>query len=185
MIVELNSDNRWDAIDELIDHLVSAGRLETEHRKLIVDAVKKRETSMSTGIGFGIAIPHASTSHVSEVVGIHGRSKTGIDFNSLDRKPVHIVCLFLVPAGDFQKHINVLANLAKFLHRAEVREGLTSASSDAEVSRLFNEYGFSQSACIPNRMASRRCTLIQCSAKARHSARNSSMGTESLAIFLV
>ena len=146
MIVELNSDNRWDVIDELIDHLVSAGRLETEHRKLIVDAVKKRETSMSTGIGFGIAIPHASTSHVSEVVGIHGRSKTGIDFNSLDRKPVHIVCLFLVPAGDFQKHINVLANLAKFLHRAEVREGLTSASSDAEVSRLFNEYGFSQSA---------------------------------------
>src|SRR2546423_5128563 len=115
MIADFQSDDPWQAIEEFIKHLVSAGSIKPEHREPIVEAIKKRETSMSTGIGFGIAIPHASTSYVSEVVGIYGRSKTGIDFNSLDRKPVHIICLFLVPAGDFQKHINVLANFAKFI----------------------------------------------------------------------
>src|SRR6185503_4865845 len=121
MIVNLQSGDRWDAIDELINHLTSTGQLKPQHREPVAEAVKKRETSMSTGIGFGIALPHASTDSVTSVIGVIGRSKTGIDFNSQDRQPVHIVFLFLVPAGEFQKHINTLANIAKLLHHTDFR----------------------------------------------------------------
>lgn len=98
-MVELQAADRWQAIDELINHLVAAGLVAPENCQAVTEAVKKRESAMSTGIGSGMAIPHASTDLVSDTVSIMGRSKTGIDFASLDGKPVHKVCLFLGGAG--------------------------------------------------------------------------------------
>jgi arginyl-tRNA synthetase len=144
MIVDLKASDLWQAIDELIDHLIKTAALKPEHREAVTAAIKKRETSMSTGIGFGIAIPHASSELVSDVVYITGRSKNGIEFNSLDREPVYLICLFVVPHGQFQKHINVLANLAKRLHRADFRESLISAPNSAAVFKLLDASGFSQ-----------------------------------------
>ena len=86
---------------------------------------------MSTGIGFGIGIPHASTDLIGEVTGALGRSKGGVNFESLDGQPVHLVMLFLVPQGQFQKHLHTLATIAKRLHHAEFRHALEGAS-DAE-----------------------------------------------------
>ncbi len=99
-------------------------KIKPEHRNAIGDAVKKRESAMSTGIGFGIGIPHASTDLINEVVGIAGRSKNGIQFDAIDDKPVKLVLLFLVPQGQFQKHLHTLANIAKLLHNPRFREGL-------------------------------------------------------------
>src|SRR6187402_580348 len=112
-VIDVQGQDRWQAIEELINHLVDTHKIQTEHRDSIAESIRKRELSMSTGIGFGIGIPHASTALVSEVVAVVGRSRTGIKFDALDSKPVHLVFLFLVPAGEFQKHVNVLANLAK------------------------------------------------------------------------
>jgi mannitol/fructose-specific phosphotransferase system IIA component (Ntr-type) len=117
MIVELQGRDRWEVIGELINHLVDGGRIAPENRELISFAVRKREMSMSTGIGFGVAIPHASTDLVSDVIQVMGRSSKGIDFAALDGKPVHKVCLFLVPKGQFNKHLNVMADIAKRLHK--------------------------------------------------------------------
>ena len=64
----------------MITNLVATGKIKPEHREAIAAVVKKRETSMSTGIGFGIGIPHASTDLIYEVVGAFGRSKTGGQF---------------------------------------------------------------------------------------------------------
>ena len=82
---------------------------------------------MSTGIGFGIGIPHASTDLINEVVGALGRSKKGVNFDALDNQPVNLVMLFLVPQGQFQKHLHTLANIAKLLHKAEFRQALEQA----------------------------------------------------------
>jgi fructose-specific phosphotransferase system IIA component len=122
--VDLHATNRWDAIDELINHLVTRRKIPTEHRDAIAASVKKREKSMSTGIGFGIGIPHASSDLVSEVVAAIGRSRNGVQFDSLDCKPVKLVMLFIVPQGQFEKHLHSLANIAKLLHRSDFREGL-------------------------------------------------------------
>jgi mannitol/fructose-specific phosphotransferase system IIA component (Ntr-type) len=123
-IIELRADNRWEAIDELIDHLVADHKIKSEDRETIVEKVKKRESSMSTGVGFGIGLPHASTDLISEVVGVIGRSRNGVQFDALDGKPVKLVMLFLVPQGQFQKHLHTLANIAKLLHKKEFRDGL-------------------------------------------------------------
>jgi fructose-specific phosphotransferase system IIA component len=131
ILTDLKAANRWEAIEELIGVLVSTGRIKAEHREAIAAVVKKRETSMSTGIGFGIGIPHASTDLISEVTGAMARSKSGVNFDSLDNQPVHLVMLFLVPQGQFQKHLHTLANIAKLLHKKELRQALDQAP-DAE-----------------------------------------------------
>jgi mannitol/fructose-specific phosphotransferase system IIA component (Ntr-type) len=128
IISDLKATNRWEAIDELINNLVVTAKIKLEHRDAVAAVVKKRETSMSTGIGFGIGIPHASTDLIPEVVGALGRSKTGVNFDSLDNQPVNLVMLFLVPQGQFQKHLHTLANIAKLLHKAEFRHALEQAS---------------------------------------------------------
>ena len=124
---ELQATDRWAAIDELIGSLVEAGRIRPENRDAIVNVVKKRESSMSTGIGFGIGIPHASTDLIYEVTGALGRSRKGVNFDALDNQPVNLVVLFLVPQGQFQKHLHTLAKIAKLLHKKEFRQALESA----------------------------------------------------------
>jgi len=127
IITDLKATNRWEAIDELVQNLVSTGKIKLEHQASIAAVVKKRESSMSTGIGFGIGIPHASTDLIDEVVGALGRSRKGVNFDALDNQPVNLVMLFLVPQGQFQKHLHTLANLAKLLHNAEFRQALEQA----------------------------------------------------------
>jgi len=127
IVPELKATDRWQAIDELVDLLIATGKIRPEHREPVIAVVKKRENSMSTGIGFGIGIPHASTDLIYEVVGALGRSKTGINFEALDNQPVNLVMLFLVPQGQFQKHLHTLAEIAKLLHRKEFRKTLEDA----------------------------------------------------------
>jgi fructose-specific phosphotransferase system IIA component len=127
IIPDLRATNRWEAIDELINNLVATGKITPQNQEAIAAVVKKRESSMSTGIGFGIGIPHASTDLITEVVGALGRSTKGVNFDALDNQPVNLVMLFLVPQGQFQKHLHTLANIAKLLHKAEFRQALEQA----------------------------------------------------------
>src|SRR5438309_6066246 len=136
IIPEMSASNRWEAIDELIKNLVTTGKIKPENREAIAAVVKRRESSMSTGIGFGIGIPHASTDLISEVVGALGRSKKGINFDALDNQPVNLVMLFLVPQGQFQKHLHTLANIAKLLHKKEFRQALEQAQGAEEMYQI-------------------------------------------------
>lgn len=124
IVIDLHAQNRWEAIDELIDHLVAHHKIKAEHREAIAESVKKREKSMSTGIGFGIGIPHASSDLISEVAGAIGRSRKGIQFDALDGQPVKLVMLFLIPRGQFQQHVHTLANIAKLLHKGDFGDSL-------------------------------------------------------------
>jgi len=96
---------------------------------------------MSTGIGFGIGIPHASTDLIFEVVGALGRSAKGVNFDSLDNQPVKLVMLFLVPQGQFQKHLHTLANIAKLLHKADFREALEKSPNADTMLAVIREHG--------------------------------------------
>src|SRR5438105_9465813 len=141
IITDLRAATRWEAIDELINNLVATGKIKPEHHDAIAAVVKKRESSMSTGIGFGIGIPHASTDLIYEVVGTLGRSKKGVNFDALDNQPVNLVMLFLVPQGQFQKHLHTLANIAKLLHKKEFRQALEEAPDSAAMYKIIKEYG--------------------------------------------
>ncbi len=136
ILPDLQAKDRWQAIDELINNLVVTGKIKPEHRDSIAAVVRKREASMSTGIGFGIGIPHASTDLIYEVTGALGRSKKGVNFDSLDNQPVTLVMLFLVPQGQFQKHLHTLAEIAKLLHRNEFRKALEDAPDAATMYQI-------------------------------------------------
>ena len=140
IVTDLQAANRWQAIDELIKNLVATGKINPEHQTAITAVVNKRESSMSTGIGFGIGIPHASTDLIHEVVGALGRSRSGVNFDSLDNLPVHLVMLFLVPQGQFQKHLHTLANIAKLLHKAEFRQALEQAPDADAMLAIIREH---------------------------------------------
>jgi mannitol/fructose-specific phosphotransferase system IIA component (Ntr-type) len=141
ILTDLQAADRWQAIDELIGNLVATGKIQPQDREAIAAVVKKRENSMSTGIGYGIGIPHASTDLIPEVVGALGRSKKGVNFDALDNQPVNLVMLFLVPQGQFQKHLHTLANIAKILHKPEFRQALEQAPDAEAMLRVIKEQG--------------------------------------------
>ncbi len=138
IIPEMRATDRWQAIDELVHQLVIAGRIPPEHQQDIAAVIKKREQSMSTGIGFGVGIPHAVSDLISEVVGVLGRSSAGMQFEALDNQPVRLVILFLVPQGQFQKHLHTLSNIAKNLHNADFRNALATAPDAEAIFRVIS-----------------------------------------------
>ncbi len=139
VVPDLKALTRWEAIDELVSNLVATGQIKTEHRDAVTGAVRKRENSMSTGIGFGVGIPHASTDLIHEITGAFGRSKAGVQFDALDNEPVHLVMLLLVPQGQFQKHLHTLAGIAKLLHNRNVRTALQQAAKAEEILGIIRE----------------------------------------------
>ena len=141
IIPQMQATERWGGIGELVDLLVKVGKVKPEDHDTVLNALKQREDTMSTGIGFGIAIPHASSDKVTEVVAAFGRSTGGIEFESLDNAPVKFVVLFVVPRDQFQMHLRTLAAIAKLLNDRTVREALGTAKDAAEILAIFKSRG--------------------------------------------
>lgn len=137
VVPDLKSEGRWDAIAELVDSLVASGKIRAEDRDAVLDSICQREETMSTGIGLGIAIPHASSDLVPEVVAAFGRSGKGVEFDALDGQPVQFVVLFVVPKDQFQTHLRTLAAIAKFLNDRTVRDELSAAGTAEEILAVF------------------------------------------------
>ena len=141
IIPDLKARDRWPAILELVERLVSGGLVNPLDKDGILRALELREQTMSTGIGFGIAIPHASSDRVNRVVAAFGRSKHGIEFGSLDNVPVQFIVMFVVPKDQFQIHLRTLAAIAKFLNDRGVRERLAVAESPDDILKIFQVPG--------------------------------------------
>ena len=141
IIPQMHANERWGAIVELVDLLVKVGKVRAEDHDVVLNALKQREETMSTGIGFGIAIPHASSDKVGEVVAAFGRSTGGIEFDSLDNAPVKFVVLFVVPRDQFQMHLRTLAAIAKLLNDRNVREALGAADTAEKILAIFKSRG--------------------------------------------
>jgi mannitol/fructose-specific phosphotransferase system IIA component (Ntr-type) len=137
IIPHMQAQERWAAIVELTQLLVRVGKVRAEDEEVVLAALRRREETMSTGIGFGIAIPHASSDRVSEVVAAFGRAPDGIEFDSLDNAPVKFIVLFVVPKDQFQAHLRTLAAIAKLLNDRQVREALAGAGTSEEILTIF------------------------------------------------
>lgn len=129
----MDATEHWPAIVELVDRLISVGAYPDSGREAILDSLRDREEQRSTGIGGGIAIPHAFSDDIQEVTAIFGRSAAGIEFGALDNAPVHYVVLFLVPRAQYTLHLKTLAAIAKILNSAGVRTQLADAAGEAEI----------------------------------------------------
>ena len=137
ILPDMKATERWSAIVELVELLVAQGQVKPADRDTVLAALRQREETMSTGIGFGIAIPHASSDRVEKVVAAFGRSSTGIEFDSLDNAPVKFIVLFVVPKDQFQTHLRTLAAIAKFLNDRSTRDRLSAAGSPEQILGIF------------------------------------------------
>jgi len=136
LILELEAVDHWPAIVELVDRLVAARKLPAAQRESTLAALKDREDMVSTGIGSGVAIPHAFSDDLDEVIAVFGRSACGIDFEALDNAPVHLIFLFIVPRRDYQLHLQTLAAIAKTFTNPRLRDALRDANSHEEILHL-------------------------------------------------
>ncbi len=134
--VDLKAQDKWDAITQLVDLMVEAKEVEPENRSDVIDAVFDRERSMSTGMERGIAIPHANSSLIEEVVGAIGISKTGIPFESLDGQPADLIVVLVIPKDKFQRHVRTLAGIARLFNHDQMTSALRNAGSAEEVMNI-------------------------------------------------
>ncbi|HVW38613.1 MAG TPA: PTS sugar transporter subunit IIA [Pirellulales bacterium] len=118
---ELRATDQEQAIREIVAHLASAGKIERSDEEPLVAAILKREELGSTGIGRGFAVPHAKHRSTQQVVAAMALSPRGIEFNSLDGRPVHVLVLVLSPADDSGAHLRTLERVSRCL-RGFIRE---------------------------------------------------------------
>jgi PTS system fructose-specific IIC component len=137
VMMEINATEKLAAIEELVEFMV--GKNIARDRQQLFDALAKRENLESTGIGEGIAIPHARTDAVDDLVLVFARSSSGIDFSSIDGKPSHIIFLIASPENKKSEYIIALAKLSRLLRRLPVREQLRNASSPQEVMEIIKK----------------------------------------------
>lgn len=140
IITDLQAADRWQAIDELLGKLVESHTVDSANRPAITAAVRKRELTMSTGIGYGIGIPHATTDCIPQALAALGRSHRGIAFDALDGQPVSLVVLFLVPQGQIQQHLHTMRSIAKLLQHAEIRQALQQAPDAAAILQVIQSH---------------------------------------------
>lgn len=123
----------------MVDALIEAGELPTDLRQGVLKALIERESITSTGVGKGIAIPHAKHPAIKKIIGIFARSKEGVNFSALDGKPVHIFFMLLSNQDIIQQHLQALAYSAKHLNDEIFRRFLISAKDKNEIYKLLEE----------------------------------------------
>ncbi len=131
ILMDLGSKDKIHAIQELVEHMVAKNF--ARDREELFNALAKRENLESTGIGDGIAIPHARTDAVPELTLVFARSSIGVDFSAFDGKPSFIIFLIASPENKKSEYIVALAKLSRLLRKSAVREQLRKAASNKEI----------------------------------------------------
>lgn len=137
--VGLEATDKWEAIEELVDLLISAHELRLTDRDKVVDAVFVRERSLTTGLEHGLALPHGAVDRVDDIIVALGTSQKGIPFQSLDGRPARIVVLLVIPKGSFQRHVRTLAGIAELANDFKLREKILEAQTACEIMDIIYE----------------------------------------------
>ena len=137
IISELKGETKEDIINELIDIFKNDPRVDDIEK--VRTAVLDREKIMSTGVGKGFAIPHGKTNAVKEIVGAFGKIKDGIDYDSLDGNPVHLVFLLVGKDNLISTHIKLLSRISRLMNKDDFRHRLTEANNSDEIVKLFKD----------------------------------------------
>ena len=134
--LNLKGTNKADIINELLDILVSAGKV--EDREAAFNAIMDREEKMSTGMKHGIAIPHGKSATIKDLVACIGVSSNPVDFDSLDGQPCRIFIMTLSPVEKTGPHLQFLAEVSLLFKNAEKRKDIINASTPDDVIKVLS-----------------------------------------------
>jgi nitrogen PTS system EIIA component len=129
VLVPLSARDKTGIIAELTRHLIerSGGNYSA-----VLGAVEEREAGWSTGVGFGVAIPHARSSAVSELTLVCGVSRDPVPYDSVDGEPVRLFFLIVGPEASGGQHVKILSRIARLVRRENLRQRLCQAQSPEE-----------------------------------------------------
>lgn len=137
MIMDLHATTKDEAINEMADLEVATGIVNNKEK--FVESIWAREKESTTGIGGGIAMPHARNEYINKARVLFAKSEKGVDFDSLDQQPVHLFFMITAPAGADNTHLQALAKLSSLLINPDLVEKLKAAKTADEVIDLFSQ----------------------------------------------
>lgn len=136
--MNLKSLDKWDAIAQLVDALVTERQVPIELRDQVLEAAWERECLLPTSAGYETAIPHAAIAEFKGIVGALGICPEGIDFGSLNQNPVRFIFLLLTPKENYSEYLVVLSRIARLMYNVQVRQQLLCCKTPAEVAALID-----------------------------------------------
>jgi len=136
--IHIESEDKEELFEEMVNHLVDTYDL--NNREEVLTNLWERERKMTTGIAPRIAIPHAQIGSISTSIGVLGISRDGIDYDSLDGGPVHLIFLIIGNTNDPGLHLKILKNLAQLLESPDFYDQMIKANSASEVSETLIEF---------------------------------------------
>lgn len=134
----LEPKEREAVIESLVDRLASSSLI--ANRDEVLGAVLERERALSTGVGAGVAVPHATVEGLEKAVVCFGRSVKGVEFGALDEKPVRLVFLLLAPQEEISLHLKLLSRVSRLCNSESFREKLLAAEEPGAVLNTLREY---------------------------------------------
>lgn len=137
VVVGLEGQSKREVLEELVNSLEVGDKI--TDRDKVLDAVLLREEIMSTGIGHGIAIPHGKSEYVTELGGVLGIKKEGVDFDALDGKPTYIFFLLVSPLDVSGPHIKALARISRLLKGEDFRQKLIAAVDNDDAIKIIED----------------------------------------------
>jgi len=128
---DLTATTKDELLQEIVDQFVNVKYL--KNSDIVLEMLKKREVLGSTGIGKGIAIPHGRTTSASDIMIAFGKSENGIEYDSIDGKPVHLVFMIIAPPQDENNmYLPILGKMVEVLNKSKNRNKLMSAETFEE-----------------------------------------------------
>ena len=137
VIADLDFNDKESVLKEFTDFLENKGVIKNKEALLV--ALIEREKLGSTGIGENVAIPHAKLDNISTITTLFARSKKGVEFESLDKKPVHFFCLVIAPANSTGLHLKALARISRLLKSSALREAILCATEVDQIYSILTE----------------------------------------------
>lgn len=139
VVTDLPPASKEEVLRAIVRDLDAKGHIR-DFERVAADVIE-REKVMSTGIGKGVAIPHAYTDGVDELVAGFYRSTEGVDFEALDNEAVNLFFIILGPKASRRDHIKVLAKISRLLNHEDFRKTLREATDPADVVAVFKRFG--------------------------------------------
>jgi fructose-specific phosphotransferase system IIA component len=137
--LELNAADKRSALESLLKILVDTGGIPKDKTEELLKSLIEREAQASTGLGYGVALPHVKTNVVDKIQIAFGRSAKGIDFEALDGNPAHFFFLILAPINEVSEHLKVLSLISFLMKDKNNRHSLLRAKTPEEIFRILDK----------------------------------------------
>ena len=137
VIADLAGKSKMDVIKEMTECLKQNNIIKDD--QILFETLMEREKLGSTGIGENVAIPHGKSDELTQIITVFARSLKGVDFESLDQKPVHFVCMVIAPAHSTGQHLKVLARISRLFKNQGLREKILKSENSNGIHSILLE----------------------------------------------